>query len=422
MKDALLAFLITATLFPLSSFSQDQTYVKAMIDSLCAPRYHGRGYVENGDTKAAHFIKRQVEELGVDQPVEFQDFEMGVNTFAGQMELTVNGATLKTGADYIIDPKSGGKKGEYDAIRFKPKWVKNPEKLFSMVADEKFTGKVVVFAVPEESTNYATLIGDVYKNPLKAEAYLILTDQKLTWGVSRSMVSFPIFRVTKSDLTKKIKTVKLAVDQTFVSKHQATNVMATLPGTSDTATKMMVFTAHLDHLGRMGAETYIAGASDNASGSAMLLDLYKYYIENRPEQEVRFIWFGGEEAGLVGSKYFVDNSPIPLEDIQFLMNLDLMGDAGKGITAVNGKVFDEHFAKLSSLNMELGLLDKTKPRGPTANSDHHPFYEKGVPCFFVYTMGDYSHYHDIYDVPENLPLAKYDEVFQLMVEFMNSGI
>ena len=68
--------------------------------------------------------------------------------------------------------------------------------------------------------------------------------------------------------------------------------------------EMMVFTAHLDHLGRMGAETYIAGASDNASGSAMLLDLYKYYIENRPEQEVRFIWFGGEEAGLVGSKYF----------------------------------------------------------------------------------------------------------------------
>ena len=125
---------------------------------------------------------------------------------------------------------------------------------------------------------------------------------------------------------------------------------------------------------------------------------------------------------MVGSKHFVDNSPIPLEDIQFLMNLDLMGDAGKGITAVNGKVFDEHFAKLSSLNMELGLLDKIKPRGPAANSDHHPFYEKGVPCFFVYTMGDYSHYHDIYDVPENLPLAKYDEVFQLMVEFMNSGI
>ena len=232
MKHALLAFLITATLFPLSSFSQDQTYVKAMIDSLCAPRYHGRGYVENGDTKAAHFIKRQVEELGIDQPVEFQDFEMGVNTFPGQMELTVNGTTLKTGADYIIDPKSGGKKGEYKVIRFKPKWAKSPEKLFSMVADGKFTGKAVVFDVPEERTNYATLIGDVYKNPLKAEAYIILTDQKLTWSVSRSMVSFPIFRVTKSDLTKKIKTVKLTVDQTFVSKHHATNVMACLLYTS----------------------------------------------------------------------------------------------------------------------------------------------------------------------------------------------
>jgi aminopeptidase YwaD len=422
MKHVLIALIICAPFFSNFSFSQDRAYVKSMIDSLCAPRYHGRGYVENGDSKAAEFIKRQIEELGIDQPVEFQPFELGVNTFDGAMELTVNGVTLAPGADYIIDPKSAGKKGEYEAIRFKPKWANNAEKLLSMVADGKFTGKVVVFDIAEENTDYATLIGDVYKNPLKAEAYIILTDKKLTWSVSRSVVSVPIFRVTKSDATKKIKIVKLAVDQFFKSKYNAVNVMATLPGTSDTIYSTMVFTAHLDHLGRMGADTYIAGANDNASGSAMLLDLYKYYLENRPEQEVIFIWFAGEEAGLVGSKYFVENSLIELSDIQFLMNLDLMGDAAQGITAVNGKVFDEHFAKLSSLNMELGLLEVVKPRGPAANSDHHPFYEMGVPCFFVYTMGDYKHYHDINDVPANLPLTKYDEVFELMVEFMRAGI
>ena len=104
------------------------------------------------------------------------------------------------------------------------------------------------------------------------------------------------------------------------------------------------------------------------------------------------------------------------------MNLDLMGDAGKGVTAVNGKVLEEHFAKLSSINMEMGLVEQVKARGPAANSDHHPFHEKGVPCFFIYTMGDYNHYHDINDVPENLPLTNYSEVFKLIVEFMEIGI
>ena len=63
-------------------------------------------------------------------------------------------------------------------------------------------------------------------------------------------------------------------------------------------------------------------------------------------------------------------------------------------------------------------LKKIKKRGPAANSDHHPFDKKGVNAIFLYTMGGSKAYHDIYDTGENLTLSKYNEVFQLITDFI----
>ncbi len=405
-----------------AAVSQNVEYVKTIIDSLCAPAYHGRGYVDQGDVKAAKFIERQLDEIGTEQPVEMLGFTLGVNTFPGKMDVNVNGKALIPGADYIIDPKSSGCNGTYDVVNFKPKWAGDQKKMFDLTSTAAFKGQFVVFKENVDNADYQTLLSNIDKNPFKAAGYIIITDKKLTWSVSRSMIDCVILRVDANKVPKKIKSITAQVDQHFESKYQATNVMATLSGTSDSSMKSLVFTAHLDHLGHMGAATYIPGANDNASGSAMLLDLYQYYYTNRPERDVVFIWFGAEEAGLVGSRHFVENSPLPLSEIQFLINLDLMGDAKTGITVVNGKVYDDHFGKLSSINIEQGLLETVKARGPAANSDHHPFYEKGVPCFFIYTTGDYTHYHDIDDKPENLPMTNYGKVFKLIDEFAQFGI
>lgn len=413
--------LLPLLFFVQTSFSQDVNYVKSIIDSLCAPRYHGRGYVNNGDSKAANFIQRQIKQLDPSIEVVMQEFELGVNTFPGQFWLSTNGLARIAGEEFIIDPKSGSLKGDFETVVFKPRWANKPEALFSKVADGKFEGKMVVFDAQAEDTDYKTLIENVHKNPLNAKGYIVETSDKLTWSVSRSMIDFPVVLLHKTDKSKKIKSASIDIEQEFQSEHKATNVIATLPGTGDHKTKL-VFTAHLDHLGRMGAETYIPGANDNASGSAMLLDLMRRYMQQPHKEDIVFIWFEGEEAGLVGSRFFVENPTFPLEQIQFLINLDLMGDAKTGIVAVNGKVYEEHFAKLSSLNMELAFVENVKARGPAANSDHYPFYEKGVPCFFIYTTGDYSHYHDINDKPENLPLTNYVPVFELIIQFMNEGV
>ncbi|MEX2597300.1 MAG: M28 family peptidase [Salibacteraceae bacterium] len=403
---------------PFSFIAQDKGYVMRMIDSLCAPHYHGRGYVEQGDVKAAEFILEQCKEIGL-KPVNgsyLQSFSFGVNTFPGAMDVTVNNAILKTGEDFIIEPRSIGQKGDFKAFTLKNRHTKSAENLYKLSEKSKVNESIVIIDATKPSLGQEAFLASLYENPLRSKGYIVLTDNKLTWSVGRSMLPTTIITAKKEALPKRIKNVDLSIDQQWVEDYESQNVMALIPGTK--SEKTLVFTAHYDHLGRMGADTYIAGASDNASGSAMLLDLAKYYQENPPEYTTLFIWFAGEEAGLLGSKYFVDNSPIDLSNIKFLLNLDLMADAKKGITVVNGKEFPDAFNSLQNINEELKLLDLVKPRGSSSNSDHYPFYKKGVPSFFIYTVGDYQHYHDVFDIPENIPLTNYNEVFKLITSFV----
>jgi len=417
LRSALLLF----TLFLVGiSNAQDSSYAKEMIDSLCAPRYHGRGYVFQGDVKAASFIERQCKEKGLKSfgNSYAQSFTLGVNTFPGDMSVKFNGELLQTGVDYQVNPGSQKINGSYKVLYLKPNMVKNQEKILKTASKKKVQNRFVVIDEASENAIIEEFSKGINQNPLNAKGYVLLKDKKLTWWVSRRTYNTTILDVSKEGLDKKIKTVDLAIDQEWISDYQSQNVVAFIPGQVDS---MIVFSAHFDHLGRMGKDTYIAGASDNASGSAMLLDLADYYVEHPPKYNTVFIWFAGEEAGLVGSKFFVEHPLFPLNKIKFLLNPDLMADAKKGITVVNGSIFNDAFDRLNAINERESLLNQVKARGAAANSDHYPFYEKGVPSFFIYTEGDYKHYHDVNDVPENIPLTNYSEVFQLITSFVKEG-
>jgi aminopeptidase YwaD len=171
-------------------------------------------------------------------------------------------------------------------------------------------------------------------------------------------------------------------------------------------------------LGRMGPDVYFPGANDNGSGVAMLLSLAKYFVANPPKYSIVLCFFSGEEAGLQGSKYFVSHPWFKLNKVKFVLNIDIMGGASTGITAVNATQHEKEFARLQAINEELQLLGRVKSRGPTANSDHHYFVEKGVPAFFIYSQGKVKNYHDIYDTAENTPMEKFNEVHQLIVKFV----
>ena len=130
--------------------------------------------------------------------------------------------------------------------------------------------------------------------------------------------------------------------------------------------------------------------------------------------------FGAEEVGILGSKFYVDNPLFPLEDVKFVLNLDILGTGDEGITVVNGVQHKKLFKKLTSINSKQQYLAKVKIRGRAANSDHYWFSQLGIPAFFIYTMGGIKAYHDVYDKSQTLPLSEFDDLYHLLIEFIEA--
>ena len=83
-------------------------------------------------------------------------------------------------------------------------------------------------------------------------------------------------------------------------------------------------------------------------------------------------------------------------------------------------MFKSEFDRLIELNTEGSNVTQIKSRGPAANSDHYFFTEKGVPAFFMYTMGPNKHYHDIQDTAEELSYAAFEPLAKLLLAFIGS--
>lgn len=385
---------------------------------LCAPKYFGRGYVKSGDSLAAVYLANEFQNKGI-KPIKksyFQPFSFDVNTFPGEMKLTLNGQELKTGIDYIVDHNSGGFHGE---LKFKSLTESEIFNLDSTRKIVQFIQKSIFNSVIIDVRNYQ---GDSLKNANSIAnaltdfaTVLVVTNEKFTFSVGSNPMGFPLIFV-QGFAYQAAKKIEIQIDQKLKKKHIANNVVAMIP-TENKKAEYLVFTAHYDHLGGMGNQTYFPGGNDNASGTSMLFALADYFKENPVPYHVVFIAFAGEEAGLIGSKYFVDHPLVDLKKIKFLLNLDIMGSGEEGITVVNATLFPTEFEKLISINEKENYLSQIKKRGPAANSDHYWFTEKGVPAFFLYTMGDNKHYHDVFDTYEELTFNKYNDIVKLIAAF-----
>jgi len=243
---------------------------------------------------------------------------------------------------------------------------------------------------------------------------------KLTWSVEQKAADYTGILVDKKALTQPPATVSVDIENKFIPGFKTGNVCAFVRGTAK-PDSFLVITAHYDHLGGMGADTYFPGANDNASGVSQLLSLAKYYAAHPQRYSIAFLCFSGEEAGLLGSMYFAEHPLIPLTSIRFLINLDLEGTGEEGVTVVNATIFPKEFDLMKQANAAGHYLVKVYSRGKAPNSDHYPFTEKGVPSFYLYTMGGIKAYHDVFDISKTLPLNEYNHLFKLLVDF-NAGL
>jgi Zn-dependent M28 family amino/carboxypeptidase len=215
--------------------------------------------------------------------------------------------------------------------------------------------------------------------------------------------------------------LRLKVEQRFAKSYPGQNVVGYLPGRKSRDSVLLI-TAHYDHLGKMGDSAIFPGANDNASGIAMMMDLAEWFAQHpkqRPKRyDLAFIAFGGEEAGLVGSRHFVLNAPFALGRVAMVLNLDLMATGESGLMVVNGKNRPHYLQAIKKANRKTKGLSPIKSRPNAPNSDHFFFTRSGVPAFFWYLMGRYPYYHDVYDTPDKVGLAGYPGAFRLARQFV----
>lgn len=392
------------------------------VEQLCSPAFHGRGYVNGGDSIAAEYVAEAFKLAGCSflKKGPFQKFLMKVNTFPGAMQLRINDKILKPGVDFIVDASSGSAVLKQVSIySIHSSLFFQLSKLKSVLDSIQRKAQPVALMV-----DLTSLKGDSLKTaasllPTLATAFPLIQveDTKFTWTVSDEQSPALWVHVQKSALPPAPKNVTCLVEAR-IKQHNARNVMAYVPAKSGAKKKpYLVFTAHYDHLGRMGQDTYFPGGNDNASGTAMLLTLADYFVKNPLDVNILFVAFAGEEAGLLGSSYYVNHPIVPLDKMIFLTNIDIMGSGEEGITVVNGTTQPNAFDMLNVINDEQKLLTKIAKRGPAANSDHYPFSQAGVPAIFIYTMGPNKHYHDVFDTYSELSFGAFNNLFQLLKEF-----
>ena len=168
------------------------------------------------------------------------------------------------------------------------------------------------------------------------------------------------------------------------------NVVGKIEG-SDPVLKeeYIIFGGHLDHLGPW--PVLHPGASDNASGSAVVMGLAQAFsrLENRPKRSVVFALFAAEETGLLGSEYMAENPPDSPSKPLLMSNHDMNG-VGTSISVSGGKTYPELYNLMVEANTTYKINDNLSAGGISSvggNSDYAPFLERGIPAYSTWVRG-----------------------------------
>ena len=197
------------------------------------------------------------------------------------------------------------------------------------------------------------------------------------------------------------------------------NVAGLLIGT-DLKQEVVVLSAHYDHLGQSDKRIF-HGADDNASGTATVLSVASVFDslaqqKIRPRRSILFVLFSGEEGGLLGSEYFIRNTPIPVKQLVGNLNVDMVGRVDHThrkkpnycylITNKQGDKLQEiaEIANSQSIKMALnqeGYDTENDPEQHFYRSDQYSFAKRGIPAL-LFTSGNHPDYHQPSDTANKI--------------------
>ncbi len=437
----------------------------AHVKYLASPELKGRGTGTPELEKAGQYIVEQFERFGLrplDSKGYLQGFQVTTNAHLGPgnrlVETLPSGTkTLEAGGDFIpfnfsLNGEAHGgivfagygitapeyKYDDYTGIDAKDKFVlilrHEPQE-----ADEKsaFAGKN--FTTHAQFASKATnaklhgargviLVNDTPAHPKDEDRFEKLQN---THGVDNAGIFFVQVRFTEAERLvqsagKDLKQIAATIDkdmkpQSFalpegvkadvridIERDLATvhNIAGYLPGRTD---EYIVIGAHYDHLGLGGSNslapdqtgTVHPGADDNASGTAGMLELARYFgSQPKHERGILFLAFTGEELGLLGSNFYTGHPELPLNKAVAMINLDMIGRMVDSKVHVSGTGTGTTLEQLlNEVSPKYDFKLVTAEKGGYGPSDHMSFTLKGVPVLFFFTAlhKDYHRPSDTWD-------------------------
>ena len=247
-----------------------------------------------------------------------------------------------------------------------------------------------------------------------------LTIEELEKTINSNLNNFYAFKVEEK--------LNVQTDIRIINK-STQNVLGLIEGNDEELKdEYIVIGAHYDHIGYGGEGSgsrrpYLNqihnGADDNASGVSILIELSKYFSKHNNRRSILFIAFGAEELGLIGSKYFVNSNIIPMEKIQIMINMDMVG-----------RLNDEQIINVSGTNTAIGLenqlaniitnfgIKSTFSSNGYGPSDHSNFYINDVPVLFFFT-GGHNDYHTPNDDYQKLNYSGMKIIQNLLASTIN---
>lgn len=403
--------------------AQSYKYAHYCLDSLISKEFKGRGYYEDGDRRAANFIERELRNNGV-KPVKNNLYQQKLpikvnNIESAKLKLfSKDSSYLKLGEEFLVY----GSSPSVDVLieNKKPLLVDLNKKKAKEKLDIYDKKVVLIDLKTTDISKVSSLIKLLIEKEISPKLFIIQNSDKIQFPIGRKVNKFPIIQLRGKLIGKKIDYLELSIKSKWEENYMTQNVWAMVEGKSK-KDSFFVFTAHYDHLGKIGDDCYFAGANDNASGVAVLLDMAKYYAQNPSDYSIVFIFTTAEEIGLLGSKYAAENSLIELDKIKFLFNLDMCGTGSGGIALINGKKETKASELFEKINQDKRYFNEIRIGGESCNSDHCPFVMKGVPALFLFTFGcEYNEYHTVYDNGKGLSFTKHLDFCNIIKDFIEA--
>lgn len=417
------AALVSAPAQAQEAWAVKPAWVSAHENFLASPALRGRGSATPDETVAATYVASVFERYGL---VHAPGMDTYLQT-APVIRTSPSGQSVLSVGDMRLAQGEGIK-----LLSTSNRAVSGPLTLGGDTVEAMVGGEVLLLAPPEGNA------AGVWLNAARAKGakLVILRETEFLTGMAtrrpprathvlkgHERPGFDAVVVSAADYDR-LKTqagATVSLDPGAVERVETvtTNAIGYLPG-SDPAAGYILIAAHLDHVGVQNGVIF-PGANDNASGTTAVMEIaHALAAGEKPKRGVIFAGFGAEELGGLGSTWFVENPPVPLEDIKANLAIEMIA-GGQDPNLPPGVMMMTGYER-SNLGSELkarGALIAPDPypdQNFFARSDNYAFALKGIVAHTISAFPMPDTYHQATDDLSRVDLPFMTQAIQSLIE------